>query len=194
MASLSTAATVETQEDLLRFDLGGVGRRPGGRLSVNLAANCDIRHDFTDLDGFVMEDGIVDEFFLSHALEHVPIDRYWDFLGDLRRKLKPGGRVVVVQTDAAQVIKQWLTGQLTFRAMRATIFTPEDRIGTNPLNRHQNMWSADELARDFQHLGFTVSTFGAGSWPYDFTSERFPEDFESCQGVPIQNLGVIATK
>src|SRR5437870_4474083 len=115
----------------MRYDLGGIGRSPAGRLSVNLAADCDIHHDFVDLDGFLREEGTAEEFYLSHALEHVPVECYAKFLRDLYRKLRPGGRVLVIQTDAGEAIKLWLTGRLSFRAMRTTVFTPAQRIALN---------------------------------------------------------------
>ncbi|MDA1055358.1 MAG: hypothetical protein O3C40_33580 [Planctomycetota bacterium] len=178
----------------LRYDLGGVGFGPNGRLAVNLHTDCDIHHDFTDLDGFIERDGCVEEFYLCHSLEHVPVTRYRKFLGDMSRKLRPGGRVVVVQTDAGTVIRQWIGGELSFRAMRATLFTPAERIHGNPLNQHHNMWTADELARDFESLGLQATMFDAGWWSFDMIDAFLPNELTAYHGVPIHNLGVVASK
>jgi hypothetical protein len=76
---------------LLRYDLGGVGRGTNGRTTVNLAADCDVHHDIRDLDGFIPEDGVVDEFLLSHTLEHIGTVDYREFLQALHRKCRIGG-------------------------------------------------------------------------------------------------------
>ncbi len=177
-----------------RYDLGGVGRGRDGRLTVNLEDECDIRHDIRDLDGFLPEDGTADEFYLCHTLEHVPVADYVRFLEDLHRKLRPGGRVIVIQSDIGEVIKLWIDGTLSFRAMRTPIFTPPAPIRDNPHNVHHNMWTAEELADDFRAVGFTAETFDAGSWPYDHLDELYPERTREHWGVAIPNLGVIATK
>lgn len=179
---------------LLRYDLGGVGHGTWGRTTVNLAAECDVHHDIRDLDGFVPEDGVVDEFFLSHTLEHVGSVDYAAFLRDLHRKLRVGGRVIVVQTDVGEVIRAWIDGRLSFRAMRTTVFTPADRLRENPYHMHHNMWTAETLAEDFRAVGFHAETFDAGDWPYDQLDELYPEETREYWGVPIPNLGVIATR
>ena len=56
------------------------------------------------------------------------------------------------------------------------------------------MWSADELARDFEAVGFEAQTFDAGSWVFDMDEDLHSEDCLRCHGVPIPNLGVIAVK
>jgi len=179
---------------LLRYDLGGVGRGTWGRTTVNLAAECDVEHDVLDLDGFIAEDGVVDEFFLSHTLEHVPVTAYADFLRALYRKLRVGGRVIVVQTDVGRAIRLWIDGKLSFRAMRTTVFTPPDRLRENPYHMHHNMWTAETLADDFRAVGFHAETFDAGDWPYDQLDELRPEETARFHGVAIPNLGVIASR
>jgi hypothetical protein len=189
-----TEATAAAPRPLLRYDLGGVGRGAGGRTTVNLAADCDVHHDILDLDGFVPEDGVVDEFLLSHTLEHVSTVDYRDFLRALHRKCRIGGRVIVVQTDVGRVIRLWVEGKLSFRAMRTTVFTPPDRLRENPYHMHHNMWTAETMAEDLAAVGFDAQIFDAGAWPYDQLDELFPEETRAYWGVPIPNLGVIATR
>ena len=55
---------------MTRFDLGGLGRG-GERRTVNLAGDADVRADIVDYAA-VLNEGEVDEFYLSHTLEHVP--------------------------------------------------------------------------------------------------------------------------
>lgn len=177
----------------VNYDLGGVWPRPG-YITVNLAPGADLCYDITEIDRFHAADGDVDEFFLCHTLEHVPVTRYVQFLRDLHRKLRPGGSVIVVQTDAERVIRDYAEGRLSFRSMRATLFTPEDRVRDNPLNGHHNMWSAEELARDFRAIGFDAAVFDAGTWSLDHWDSLFPADLTQDHGKPIRNLGVRATK
>ncbi|HRT97588.1 MAG TPA: hypothetical protein P5532_24540 [Planctomycetota bacterium] len=178
----------------MRYDLGGIGKGREGCLTVNLVEPCDIVHDITDLDGFIPGDGGVEEFRLVHTLEHVHPTKYRQFLLDLRRKLRWGGEVRVVQSDVGAVLRQWLRGELPWRAMRTVLFTPEHVLREEPLRVHYNMWTQEELARDFEACGFRVTAFDAGSWRYDHLDPFFPEETLRCHGTPILNLGVLATK
>lgn len=183
-----------SQDAPLRYDLGGYKSAANGRITVNLAGESDIHHDIRELDAYISEDGVVDEFYLSHTLEHIPVVSYAKFLVDLYRKLRIGGRVIVIQTDAGEVLRAWSSGQLSFRAMRTTVFTPSTPMRANAFNMHYNMWTAEELAKDFRAVGFTAETFDAGAWPYDQLDELLPEETRPYFGFPIRNLGVIATK
>jgi predicted SAM-dependent methyltransferase len=176
----------------LKFNLGGIGQ--GGEYkTVNLAEVCDIHANIMDLDSFC-EDGTVDEFYLSHTLEHIKITEYKQFLLAMKKKLKDGGTIKVIQTDVGRLIKMWTDGQITFRTMRAPIFTPATRCDSNILQQHQSMWSQEELIKDFQSIGMEVEGFDAGSWQYDVEDDIFPKDTEKDYGKDIPNLGVIAKK
>lgn len=183
-----------SQDAPLRYDLGGYKSAAKGRITVNLAGASHIHHDIRDLDAFISEDAVVDEFYLSHTLEHIPVVDYGKFLRDLHRKLRSFGRVIAIQTDAGKVLEAWFSGQLSFRAMRATLFPPSAQIRKNAFNMHHNMWTAEELAEDFRAVGFVAETFDAGTWPYDQLDELLPEETRPYFGVPITNLGVLATK
>ena len=175
-----------------KYDLGGVWPRPG-YITVNLVPGADRHCDITDLD-LLHVDGEAEEFLLVHTLEHIPVTKYVKFLRDLHRKLRPGGAVVVVQTDTDRVIRDYVAGRLSFRSMRSTLFTPEDRVSDNSLQAHQNMWSAEELARDFRAVGFDAAVFDAGTWGFDMWEPLYPGDLTVDHGKPIWNLGVRATK
>ena len=176
----------------IRFDLGGCGR-DGERTTVNLVGSPDIEASILDLDRFC-KNGTVSEFFLSHTLEHVPSELYKAFLEHMVRKLLPGGVVHVVQTDAEAVIRQFCAGEIGFRSMRSTLFTPPDRLVGNPLQAHRNCWSATELARDMEAVGLRASIFDAGSWGMDTTDPFYPDDIRADWGKPIKNLGVVGRK
>jgi predicted SAM-dependent methyltransferase len=176
----------------LKFNLGGIGK--GGEYkTVNLAEVCDIEANIMDLDSFC-DDNSVDEFFLSHTLEHIPVTEYKKFLLDLKNKLKKGGQIKIIQTDTGRLIKMWVDGKISFRAMRAPIFTPASRCKSNILQQHQSMWTQEELMKDFQSIGMEAEGFDAGFWQYDIDDDIIPSETEKDFGKDIPNLGVIATK
>lgn len=185
--------SVPHPEGPIRYDLGGVYPRAGYR-TVNLAPGADIHCDITKLDLLHPRDGEVDEFLLEHTLEHIPVTAYVQFLRDLKRKLRVGGAVVVVQTDADCVIRDYVQQRLSFRSMRSTLFTPEERLRDTPLNLHVNMWSAVELARDFEAIGFETSAFDAGTWTFDLPDGLAPAEVSRDHGKPIRNLGIRAVR
>jgi hypothetical protein len=174
----------------LKLDLGGRGPGRDGFVSVNLDPPCDRLHDIADLDGLVPSDGVVDAFRLSHTLEHVHPLTYRRFLLDIHRKLRPGGELIVIQSDAAAVIESWRRGELGFRSMRAVLFTPAHRLIENALNLHFGAWSAGELCKDLERLGFRAETFDAGTWNFDLVDDLFPEETARDHGKAIHNLGV----
>jgi len=176
----------------IKFNLGGIGKGSEYK-TVNLAEVCDIEANIMDLDSFC-EDGTVDEFFLSHTLEHISVLQYKSFLFHMIRKLKTGGIIKVIQTDTGKLIKMWVDGKISFRAMRAPIFTPASRCDSNILQQHQSMWSQEELIKDFQSLGMRAESFDAGFWQYDIDDDMLPEETKKDFGKDIPNLGVIATK
>lgn len=176
----------------IRFNLGGIGKGSEYK-TVNLAEICDIEANIMDLDSFC-KDETVDEFFLSHTLEHISVLQYKSFLLHMLRKLKPGGTIKVIQTDIGRLVKMWAEGKISFRAMRAPIFTPASRCDSNILQQHQSMWSQEELVKDFQALGMNAVGFDAGFWQYDIDDDMLPEETKKDFGKDIPNLGVIATK
>jgi hypothetical protein len=177
----------------VRYDLGGTTPRQG-YVTVNLAPGADRHCDILDLDALHPPDGEVDDFLLEHTLEHVPVTRYIAFLRDLHRKLRPGGSVTVVLTDADLVIRDYVAGRLSFRSMRSTLFTPEDRLRENPLHAHFNMWSAQELVEDFRAVGFDAQAFDAGAWCFDMHDPLRDAEVQRDRGKSIRNLGVRATR
>jgi hypothetical protein len=177
----------------VKYDLGGTVPRQG-YVTVNLSPGANLYCDILELDAIHPADGDVDEFLLEHTLEHVPVTLYLKFLRDLHRKLRVGGSVVVIQSDAEALIRDYVARRLSFRSMRSALFTPEDRVRDNVLQMHHNMWSGEELARDFRAVGFEARTFDAGSWAFDMHDPLCDEDLRRDHGKAIRNLGVIARK
>ena len=132
---------------------------------------------------------------MSHSFEHVPIQHMREFLADLLRKLKPGGKMYVIQSDIRRCLELHHSGQLSFRALRTVIFPPADRLRTNRYNQHFNMWGAEDLAEDFCAAGFDrVAVFDAGEWRLDTVDELHPGAVERYHDVMIPNLGVLGSK
>lgn len=178
---------------MLKFNLGGIGVGGKEYKTVNLAEVCDIKANIMDLDSFC-SDNQVDEFFLSHTLEHITVTEYKNFLLNMKNKLKVGGKIKVIQTDIGRLIKMWVDGKISFRTMRAPIFTPATRCKDNILQQHQSMWNQEELIKDFESIGMIAEGFDAGYWQYDVYDDILPQETEIDFGKNIPNLGVIATK
>lgn len=176
----------------VKFNLGGIGRDSEYK-TVNLAETCDVKANIMDLDSFC-DNNSVDEFFLSHTLEHIPVTEYKKFILHMLRKLKVGGGIRIIQTDVGRLIQMWANGSISFRTMRAPIFTPASRCESNILQQHQSMWSQEELIKDFEAFGMKAEAFDAGFWSYDIDDDILPEETQNDLGTPMPNLGVIATK
>lgn len=178
---------------MLKYNLGGIGKGNPEYKTVNLAEICDIHENILHLDNFC-SDNTVDEFYLSHTLEHISVLEYKNFLINMKNKLKVGGKIKVIQTDVGKLVKMWVNGEINFRAMRAPIFTPASRCDSNILQQHQSMWSQEELIKDFEAIGMKAEGFDAGNWLYDIDDDLLPEETRAYYGVPIPNLGVLAEK
>lgn len=177
----------------LRFNLGGLWTGDPIYKTVNLAEDCDIKADIMNLDSFC-DDETVDEFFLSHTIEHIPVTEYSNFILNMKKKLKSGGIIRIQQTDSGKIIKMWTDGEISFRSMRTMIFTPANRCVNNTLQQHQSMWSQEEMIKDFEAFGFLCSTYDAGHWQFDMQDDILQSDTDPDFGKDIPNLGIIAQK
>ena len=178
----------------MKFDLGGIGKGEEGFRTVNLVGSPNVLADIQDLDSFC-DDGTVEEFRLSHTLEHISRNLYKKFLKDLYRKLCVGGVVDIVQSDALEVIEQYKRGDIPFRCMKKVLFPPSKWIEKNDLMLHQNMWSEEDLRMELGSIGFEASPFDGGFWYYDLEDEFFPEiDLRCHRKIKIKNLGVRGVK
>lgn len=134
---------------------------------------------------------VFEDFRMIHTLEHIPTADYLQFLKDMKRKLKPGGKGTIVLTDAEAAINMWEESTLSFRAMKKILLPPAHLTGANKFMAHHNMWNTLDLARDFQALGFDTFSFESGSWFFDLTDVFFLKRWHF-HGIQIKNLGVLA--
>ena len=130
---------------------------------------------------------------MSHTLEHIPTPTLPTFIRGIYRKLKPGGKFIVIQTDVGKVAKLWCNGEISWRAFIAVTFTPANRLAGMPFP-HCWAWTAPELVKELNFYGFTAYEFDAGCWAFDVDDDIEPDDFIRQHGFMIPNLGVEAIK
>jgi arylsulfatase A-like enzyme/predicted SAM-dependent methyltransferase len=91
----------------LRVNLGCGDDRRGGYLNVDeYAAGADQRMDIRALS---FPDGSVDEIFSAHALEHLGKHEVPPVLRELRRVLRPRGRLVLNLPNLEWCVRHWLS-------------------------------------------------------------------------------------
>jgi len=182
----------------MKFDLGGTTRNKEHK-SVNLTGNVDIKANILELDSFC-SDCSVDEFLMRHTYEHINICDIPAFLKNVYRKLKLGGKLRIIHTDAFKVIEMYKKNEIHFRGVRDILFTGyysriSGCINGTDLQGHKYMWGIEDLKEELLFYGFSkVNNFDAGSWKFDFKS-YFPNDnHEKYHNIRIPNLGIEATK
>ena len=68
-------------------------------IGVDIAGDCDIKHDLFNEFPYPFEDNYADEIFSSHFIEHIPMeyvngkDKLFAFVDECYRILKPGGKL-----------------------------------------------------------------------------------------------------
>jgi SAM-dependent methyltransferase len=89
-------------EGPLRVDLACGQNKQPGFIGVDIAGDCDIKHDLFNNFPYPFEDNTVDEIFSSHFIEHIPMefingkDKLFAFIDECYRILKPGGKVTLI--------------------------------------------------------------------------------------------------
>jgi hypothetical protein len=188
-------------QNIIKLDLGGVDKGKDGWKTVNLEPGVDIQKDILELDAYC-EDGSVDIFRMGHTYEHIPLPYLESFIKKLLKKLKKGGRLIIIQTDIKETLKLYCEGKLDFYSLRDVVFTSINRqinsyktTGRIGLLSHKFMWGIEELKKELLYYGFSeVKSFDAGSWDFDFASVFPFQENEKYFGVKIPNLGIEAIK
>jgi predicted SAM-dependent methyltransferase len=133
-------------------------------LKLDIGAG-DSRHDedYTTIDAFTGADvkaemwalpfaeGVVDEIWSSHALEHVGMAKVPETLKEWHRVLKPGRRVIVQVPNFDYVAKYWLTGPDRAWA-EAMVFGHQAHAG----EFHRCAFTPMTLRADLEGAGFEV--------------------------------------
>lgn len=104
-------------------------------------------------------DGSVTRVMLSHVLEHIDWGQpLLDFLGDVRRVLKPGGDVFAIGPDVFRTLERWKAGQEPWEIVDSNLEHArcrEDIDGDWPEARHH--WNCTEarMLLVIEAAGFT---------------------------------------
>lgn len=97
---------VQSQNGPIRLNLGCGEDRRAGYINVDAyVPTADLQMDIFDLQ---MDDGMVDEVFSSHMLEHLGKYEVPKVLTEWHRVLKPGGRLCLNLPDLEWCMAQWL--------------------------------------------------------------------------------------
>lgn len=92
--------------DKIKIDLACGQNKQPGHIGVDIAGDCDIKHDLFNNFPYPFEDNYADEIFSSHFIEHIPMeyingkDKLLAFFDEVYRILKPGGVANIIFPNA----------------------------------------------------------------------------------------------
>lgn len=124
----------------------GSGQRPFDRAAgwVNLDSNTkwspDVVANWNDLSMF--ESGSMDLVVAHHTIEHVGCGEADPFIGEARRVLKEGGRLLVFVPDMQAIAKRWLTNELGEQLYMTMVY---GAFMGDEQDRHRWGWSRQGL-------------------------------------------------
>jgi GT2 family glycosyltransferase/2-polyprenyl-3-methyl-5-hydroxy-6-metoxy-1,4-benzoquinol methylase/spore maturation protein CgeB len=150
-AGLKFKKLFAAQRGPVRLNLGcGEDHRPG---YINVDAyvpTADLQMDIFDLQ---MDDGVVDEIYSSHMLEHLGKAQVPQVLSEWRRVLKPGGTLRLNLPDLQWCMQQWLRTSEEHRWGWAldTIYGLQTHAG----EYHKTGFTADRAERIVEAAGFS---------------------------------------
>lgn len=58
------------------------------------------------------EDGVADEIYLAHILEHIPWEDVTTYLAEVHRVLKQGGLAIIIGPDLIRGLELWKAGKI----------------------------------------------------------------------------------
>jgi len=91
---------------MIKIDLACGQNKQPDHIGVDIAGDCDIKHDLFNNFPYPFEDNYADEIFSSHFIEHIPMeylngkDKLFCFVDECYRILKPGGKLTLVFPSA----------------------------------------------------------------------------------------------
>lgn len=150
-------------ETIFRLHIGGKEPRKGWKiLDIEARPGVDFVGDCADMSAF--SDGVVDELYLSHVLEH--LGHAGEFLKALEgfiRVLRPGGELSLAVPDFRALCEIFLssTGQLSTKFGVVNILFGGQK---NPFDFHKSAFDEELLTHFLQSAGFVnvrrVADFG----------------------------------
>ena len=68
-----------------------------------------------------IDDGEVEEFFVDHIISFLPAEHLEDFFNLVRKKLKAGGTLTIVNDDIYEITKAYITGIINSKELSQLI-------------------------------------------------------------------------
>lgn len=140
---------VELTADLVRLNIGC------GHIPIDGYVNVDMRElpgvdVVAPVDQLPFDDGVLDELYSAHLLEHFPLEElrrrllpYWI------EKLRPGGTLRAVVPDAQAMIDRYGAGEIPYEQFREVFFGGQEYEG----DFHFNMFTTESLSELFADVG-----------------------------------------
>jgi len=98
------------QQDEIKLNLGsGPTNGTNGWVNVDLFG-ADINHDLTK--GVPLADNTVDVVYSSHVFEHIPYQDLLHVIQEIRRILKPGGKLLVCVPNAGLYLRAYFRNEM----------------------------------------------------------------------------------
>lgn len=145
---------------MIKLNLGGAEKIEGGTGSPKLEGftNVDIRdlpsvnivHDITRLPMF--EDETVDEIRVSHAIEHIPLDKIIKALQEWYRILKPEGLLRIYCPDAHKLACDYVSGRIDCGQFSYQLFGAQEYEE----NLHRLAIDGERLGKMVTDAGFEI--------------------------------------
>ena len=98
----------------------------------------------------MIEDGIVDEIYFCHGLEHVPHAEVNRCLSELNRVLKPGGTLRLALPDFDTMARLYVAGSVRLEHILLAIHGGQDYL----YNTHYSSWDFASLSACLDRCGF----------------------------------------
>ena len=94
----------------VKLNLGsGSTKGKNGWVNVDLFG-ADINHDLTK--GVPLDDNTVDAIYSSHVFEHIPYKDLLNVIKEIRRVLKPGGKLLVCVPNAGLYLRAYFNNEM----------------------------------------------------------------------------------
>lgn len=144
-------------------------------LIMDVTGRPDIRYDLNSKKFLPLKDGVVDNYYCSHTLEHARLDVLPFLFSEIYRTMKVGGRIRVVVPDVYLAItkyikkdKRWLNANLKLTTKQRIPY-PRTLLGhlmslfysltkDNTRSGHNAVFDMPTLDYYFRQAGFHIIT------------------------------------
>jgi predicted SAM-dependent methyltransferase len=145
-----------------------IGPKPGEDTgdAVTLDVRPGIAQVTADVRGMPFPDAWFDEVLLSHVLEHLERDQAPLALAEIRRVLKPEGRLEIAVPDMKACARSLLAGNTE---VLLNIYSPHE----DSAQRHRWGYTPQTLARALMNAGFLSGHPIPATEPHEIRMEAF---------------------